>query len=79
MIRRTAIESLINLDELEKARLIAPLLYDPVKGVRIQAASALAGISPGLMDDDQNRVLRLVIDEFISAMEYSGGLFFRKI
>jgi tetratricopeptide (TPR) repeat protein len=76
MIRRTAIESLNPLEDKDKVRLIAPLLYDPVKAVRIQAASALAGISTELLDNDQNRVLKRVTDEFIAAMEYSGDFSF---
>ncbi|MBN1906516.1 MAG: hypothetical protein JW927_15615 [Deltaproteobacteria bacterium] len=76
MIRRAAIESLNSLENKDKARLIVPLLYDPVKAVRIQAASALAGIPPELLDNDQNRVLKRVTDEFISAMEYSGDFSF---
>ncbi len=76
MIRRTAIECLINLSDDQKARLIAPLIYDTVKAVRIQAASALAGISSELLDEDQKRVLNRVINEFILSMEYSGDFSF---
>jgi Tfp pilus assembly protein PilF len=76
MIRRAAIDCLINLNDAEKARLIAPLLYDPVKAVRIQAASSLAGSPSNHLDKNQKRVLNRVIEEFISAMEYSGDFSF---
>jgi tetratricopeptide (TPR) repeat protein len=76
MIRRTAIECLNNLSDEEKARLIAPLIYDPVKAVRIQAASALAGGPSGLLDIDQKKVYMKVLYEFITSMEYSGDFSF---
>jgi tetratricopeptide (TPR) repeat protein len=76
MIRRTAIECLDNLSDAEKVRLIVPLLYDPVKAVRIQAASALAGIPSDLLDADQKKLLSRVINEFIVSMEYSGDFSF---
>jgi Tfp pilus assembly protein PilF len=76
MIRRTAIECLINLGDEEKARLIAPLLYDPVRAVRIQAASALAGAPSEVLDKDQKRVYKKALNEFIASMEYSGDFSF---
>ncbi len=76
MIRKTAIECLNNINDTEKARLIVPLLYDPVKAVRIQAASALAGLPPELLDANQKRKLNMGINEFIVSMEYSGDFSF---
>ena len=43
VIRHTAAESLNVPDVKRQVKLIAPLLYDPVKAVRTQAASMLAG------------------------------------
>ena len=76
LIRRTAIENLNNLENQEKARLIGPMLYDPVKAVRIQAASALAGEPSENLEIDQKKLLERTLDEFIASMEYSGDFSF---
>jgi len=76
LIRRTAIENLNIQDDKEKARLIAPLLYDSIKAVRIQAASELAGEPSKYLDSDQKKVFNRVLDEFIASMEYSGDFSF---
>ena len=56
LIRRTAIESLNIQESEEKARLIGPLLYDPVKAVRIQAAATLAGEPSEYLDRSEKTV-----------------------
>ncbi len=76
LIRRTAIENLNIPDDKEKVRLIAPLLYDPVKAVRIEAASKLAGKASDLLDAKQKELHKKVLKEFVDAMEYSGDFSF---
>jgi predicted CXXCH cytochrome family protein len=76
LIRRTALENLNLRDDREKVRVIAPLLYDPVKAVRIQAASELAGETSKYVDPDQKKLFQKVLDEFIASMEYSGDFSF---
>jgi Tfp pilus assembly protein PilF len=55
---------------------MAPLLYDPVKAVRIEAATRLAGPPSRLLADDQRRVFDRTLEEYIAAMEYSGDFVF---
>jgi len=76
LIRRTALERLGNAAEGVNTRLIAPLLYDPVKAVRIEAASALAGEPSKRLSRDQQRVFESVLKEYVEAMEYSGDFAF---
>ena len=76
LIRRTAVSHLQNPDPKRNVRLIAPLLYDPVKAVRIDAASRLAGQPSRLLTDDQHRVFEDTLKEYIAAMEYSGDFAF---
>lgn len=76
LIRRTAVSHLQHPDPDRIARLIAPLLYDPVKAVRIDAASRLAGQPSRLLTDDQRRVFEQALKEYIAAMEYSGDFAF---
>ena len=53
LIRRTAVESLNASDMNRQSELISPLLYDPVKAVRIEAASRLAGEPSEHLDASQ--------------------------
>ena len=43
LIRRTAVQSISLSGQRRQTELIAPLLYDPVAAVRMEAASTLAG------------------------------------
>jgi tetratricopeptide (TPR) repeat protein len=76
LIRRTAIENLDLQDVKEKVRLISPLLLDPVKAVRIEAAFKLAGEPSDFLDDKQQIVFQEALKEFIASMEYSGDFAF---
>jgi tetratricopeptide (TPR) repeat protein len=76
LIRRTAVESLNESDIRRKTELIAPFLYDPVKAVRIQAASTLAGEPSKHLDANQEKVFRNALKEFVASMEYSGDFAF---
>ncbi len=78
LIRRTAIENMSFKDDREKARLASQLLYDPVKAVRIQAASVLAGEASKYLDSGQKILFKRVLNEFISSMEYSGDFSFAR-
>ena len=76
LIRRTAVNHVPAADPQRHVRLIAPLLYDPVKAVRIEAASRLAGPPSRLLAEDQRRVFEQALKEYIAAMEYSGDFAF---
>ncbi len=76
LIRRTAVSHLQAADPQRHVRLIAPLLYDPVKAVRIEAASRLAGQPSRLLAEDQRRVFEQTLKEYMAAMEYSGDFAF---
>jgi len=72
LIRHTAI-STINILRFDKdATLIFPLLYDPVKAVRIQAALGVASIKNLKLTKDQQRLFESVKKEYFAAMEYSA-------
>ena len=78
LIRRTAVSS-IHLPDMEKlAKLITPMLYDPVKTVRIEAASRLAGDLTQYLDTDQLEVFQGVLQEYKAAMEYSADFSFAR-
>lgn len=76
LIRRTALDSLNASGMDRRAQLLSPLLYDPVKAVRIQAAFMLAGEPSKHLDANEKKVFQSALKEFISAMEYSGDFAF---
>jgi predicted CXXCH cytochrome family protein len=51
--------------------LVAPLLFDPVKAVRLEAATRLAGLPTEILRDYQREALEEALSEFEKAMEYS--------
>jgi predicted CXXCH cytochrome family protein len=72
LVRQTAI-STINLLQFDKdAALIFPLLYDPVKAVRIQAALGVASIKNLKLTKPQEKVFNQAMAEYIAAMEYAA-------
>ncbi len=76
LIRRTALKHQPSEDPMHRVRLMAPLLYDPVKAVRIEAATRLAGPPSRFLADDQRLVFEQTLKEYIAAMEYSGDFAF---
>ena len=63
----------IFVPEMERlAKLIAPMLYDPVKTVRIEAASRLSGDMAKLLDNEQKKVFEVILQEYVTAMEYTA-------
>ena len=65
LIRKTAVTGIFVPDMERQAKLIAPLLYDPVKTVRIEAASRLAGDMSRLLNKEQQEVFQVVLQEYI--------------
>ena len=76
LIRRTAISAIQTQDVQKLAGLIGPMLYDPVKGVRIEAAGKLAGTPNQYLNADQREILQAVLEEFKGAMLYSADFSF---
>jgi tetratricopeptide (TPR) repeat protein len=76
LIRRTALDHLNLTDPRRRVDLAGPMLYDPVKAVRIQAASMLAGEPSRRLPPDRQVVFQAALKEYIAAMEYSGDFVF---
>jgi tetratricopeptide (TPR) repeat protein len=76
LIRRTAVQSIYLSGQRRQTELIAPLLYDPVAAVRMEAASTLAGEPSKSLGSDQRKVFQNDLQEYIAAMEYSGDFAF---
>jgi tetratricopeptide (TPR) repeat protein len=76
LIRRTAVESIHSSDQREIAKRIAPLLYDPVKAVRMETANRLVGEPSKHLSSDQQKVFQTDLNEFEASMEYSADFAF---
>jgi len=76
LIRRTAVDYL-NVSDLKKqTELLAAMLYDPVKAVRIEAARRLTEMPSPRLDESQNEIFKTALLEFQQAMEYSADFAF---
>ncbi len=67
--RAAAIEALSAADQTMRARLLGPLLVDPVRLVRIDAARAAASLPPGLLTPEQEEARRKGLEEFTAVQQ----------
>jgi predicted CXXCH cytochrome family protein len=71
LLRRTAILNLAVADPAERAALLSPLLFDPLKAVRTAALSQIAGVPREMLKPYQQEAFDSVLKEFREAMAYS--------
>ena len=76
LIRQTATRRLGMGDETRIAAMIVPLLYDPVKSVRMEAARSLAETPAKKLAKEEQAVFLKALDEFKKSMEYSADFAF---
>ncbi len=71
LLRRTAVAEAPIADEAERVARLAPLLADPFRAVRLEAASQLAGTSPTLLRPYQQEALSTALADYVKAMEHA--------
>jgi thioredoxin-like negative regulator of GroEL len=71
LIRYTALQNLSAPSPERTVELVSPLLFDPVKAVRIEAASRLAGGPNALLQPYQREALAQALQEYEETMAYS--------
>jgi predicted CXXCH cytochrome family protein len=71
LLRHVAASGLAVPDARERVSLLAPLLADPVKAVRLDAVSALAGVPRELLKPYQREAFDAALAEYRTAMAYS--------
>jgi len=71
IVRRSALEHANLLEPSERIRRITPLLDDPVRGVRTDAASAIAQ-TPGFNASARPRKFDAAVAELKTALQYQG-------
>jgi len=72
LIRRTAISYLPHLSLQKRIRLVGPLLSDPIKGVRGEAAMALAIVPANQLDERFRKPFEEALKEFKQILFYSA-------
>jgi tetratricopeptide (TPR) repeat protein len=72
LVRQTATRYLTEPNPVKRLVLVAPLLYDPVKAVRIQAVQSLTAVPLARMPEELKQKFLAVLAEYRQAMEYSG-------
>jgi tetratricopeptide (TPR) repeat protein len=72
LIRHVAVQTLQLPETAAAARLLAGMLHDPVKGVRIEAANHLAGPLTRYLRPEQKELYDQVLKEYEEAVLYSA-------
>jgi tetratricopeptide (TPR) repeat protein len=78
LIRRTAVDQLISADQKKQTALLAAMLYDPVKAVRIEAARRMTEIKTPQLDSSQQKRYHAALQEYQESMEYSADFAFAR-
>ena len=72
LVRRASAHALSNSDPAAVANALTPLLSDPVRAVRIEAAEVLAGMPMNNAPADVAEALKHATDEYISAQQLNA-------
>jgi Tfp pilus assembly protein PilF len=67
MVRMASVSALEGLQSVLLVRLVFPLLDDPVRAVRIEAARVLAPVPVGQLEDQQLSIYNRAADEYIGS------------
>lgn len=71
MIRYAALSGLERLLPAERVSIAAPLLKDPIRAVRIEAARVLSSVPFAQFSDAERITFRIALEEFVSAQNIS--------
>ena len=72
LMRRAAVEALEGVDVAIRSEILTPLLRDPVRSVRIAAASALSDIVPGTLEGVEREALQDGFDEYVESERFNA-------
>ena len=68
LLRHTAVEATVAENPAVLVELLAPLLFDPVRAVRMRAATRLAGVSEEFLTAEQTAARERELESYIEAM-----------
>jgi tetratricopeptide (TPR) repeat protein len=72
LVRRAAARALSNSDPAASANALAPILRDPVRAVRIEAAEVLAGLRADNLPAEVGAAFNRATDEYIGAQQLNA-------
>ncbi len=72
LVRRASARAMSDTEPSASASVLAPLLSDPVRGVRIEAAEVLAGVPGNNLPADVAAAFSRATDEYISAQQLNA-------
>jgi Tfp pilus assembly protein PilF len=72
LLRLAALQSLGSAPLEARVRLAAPLLSDPLKTIRIEAASVLAAVPAAQMGEEQQRAFERASAEYVASQKYNA-------
>ncbi|MDX2088608.1 MAG: cytochrome c3 family protein [Kofleriaceae bacterium] len=72
LVRRAAVQALETADPRMRAAVVAPLLDDPVRAVRIEAASVLADVTPERLPSTWRASQARAVAELVAVQELNG-------
>ncbi|NQU65232.1 MAG: tetratricopeptide repeat protein [SAR324 cluster bacterium] len=76
LIRYAAVRYFNQSDPDQRLKQLVPLLTDPVKAIRMEAAMSLTAVPPNRLSADQKKVFEDALTEYKNAMEYSADFTF---
>jgi Flp pilus assembly protein TadD len=71
-VRQAAVDAVARIAPNMSSQALPPLLDDPVRGVRMAAARALAGANEGKLKPEQRAAFKQALDEYIAAQLFSA-------
>lgn len=72
MVREAAVSTFSHADPAQRARLLAPLLQDAVRSVRLAAARALAGAPESLLGIEDQNMFTIALAEYVAAQNFNA-------
>lgn len=72
LVRMAAVGSMAHLPDGLQARHLTALLADPVRAVRIEAATALAGAGEAYLDPGQRKAFSAALEETVAALQLNA-------
>jgi tetratricopeptide (TPR) repeat protein len=72
LVRRAAIHAIAGIDPGQRVAAVAPLLADPVRTVRIEAARAMVGVPADLIPPSSREPLARAMSELFAAYQLNG-------
>jgi len=70
LLRYTALENYMPADSVQLLRNVVPLLNDPIKAVRMEAANRLSSFNKSSFNEIQSRQLLVALEEYRASQEY---------